>query len=217
MTVSAVSTLAGPTAATTDKKTELNTDYTTFLKMLTTQLQNQDPLDPMDTAETSSQLAAFSSVEQQARTNDLLGDLGAQFSLFGMSQLAIWVGQEARADAPVWYSGAAVTLSPNPAERADRVVLVVRDATGGVVAREDMPLGNATYEWLGADATGNPLPDGSYSLTLENYSGDQLLGESAVESYQRILEARNGPSGTTLVLEGGVEILATQITALRQI
>ncbi len=217
MTIPAITSFASAAAVPLEKKTELNTDYTTFLKMLTTQLQNQDPLNPMDTAETSSQLAAFSSVEQQTRTNDLLGDLGAQFSLFGMSQLAIWVGQEARADAPVWYSGAAVTLSPNPAELADRVVLVVRDASGGVVAREDMPPGNAPYEWFGADATGNPLPEGSYSLSLENYSGDRLLGESSVESYQRILEARNGPQGTTLVLDGGVEVLATQITALRQI
>ena len=217
MTIPAITSFASAAAVPLEKKTELNTDYTTFLKMLTTQLQNQDPLNPMDTAETSSQLAAFSSVEQQTRTNDLLGDLGAQFSLFGMSQLAIWVGQEARADAPVWYSGAAVTLSPNPAELADRVVLVVRDASGGVVAREDMPPGNAPYEWFGADATGNSLPEGSYSLSLENYSGDRLLGESSVESYQRILEARNGPQGTTLVLDGGVEVLATQITALRQI
>jgi flagellar basal-body rod modification protein FlgD len=217
MTVSAIGTLPNPATTTPEKKPELNTDYTTFLKMLTTQMQNQDPLNPMDTAETASQLAAFSSVEQQTRTNDLLGDLGAQFSLFGMSQLANWVGQEARADAPVWYSGSAVTLSPNPSERADRVVLVVRDAAGGVVSREDMPLGNAPYEWFGADATGNPLPEGSYTLSLENYAGDQLLGESPVEAYQRILEARNGPNGTTLVLEGGVEILATQITALRQI
>ncbi|MES2145312.1 MAG: flagellar hook capping FlgD N-terminal domain-containing protein [Pseudomonadota bacterium] len=216
MTVSAITTPASPATGVAGKKTDLNTDYTTFLKMLTTQLQNQDPLNPMDTGETSSQLAAFSSVEQQTRTNDLLSDLGAQFSLFGMSQLATWVGQEARADAPVWYSGAAVTLSPNPAERADRVVLVVRDTAGAVVSREDMPLGNAPYEWFGADATGNPLPEGSYALTLENYSGDALLGESAVESYQRILEARNGPAGTTLVLQGGIEVLATEITALRQ-
>jgi flagellar basal-body rod modification protein FlgD len=204
----------GPKAA--EKKPQLNTDYTTFLKMLTTQLQNQDPLNPMDTAETSSQLAAFSSVEQQTRTNDLLTDLGAQFSLFGMSQLAGWVGQEARSDADVWYSGASVTLSPSPAERADRAVLVVRDARGNVVSREDIPVSDAPYDWFGADATGNPLPEGSYRLSLENYVGEQLLGESTVESYQRILEARNGPNGTTLVLEGGTEVLATRITALRQ-
>lgn len=208
------------TGATTDgkvaEKSALSTDFTMFLNMLTTQLKNQDPLNPMDSAEYSSQLAAFSSVEQQSKTNSLLTELGAQFSLLGMSQLAGWVGQEARADAPVWYSGTPVTIAPNPAQRADRVVLVVRNASGGVVSREDLPVSTATYQWLGADAAGDPLPEGQYSLSLENYSNDQLLGESPVESYRRILEARGGPAGTMLVLEGGIEVPATSITALRK-
>ena len=217
MTITVLSPLTGPAAsaaATSAPKT--SSDYQTFLRMLTTQLQNQDPLNPMDTAEYSSQLAAFSSVEQQTRTNDLLGDLGAQFSLFGMSQLAAWVGQEARSDAPVWYSGSPVTLSPTVAERADRAVLVVRDANGSVVSREDIPVGTAPYDWFGGDAAGNPLPQGAYALSVDNYTGEQLLGESPVESYQRILEARNGPAGTTLILAGGVEVAASRITALRQ-
>ncbi len=219
MTVTALTSVTGSGVSgpkTAEATPKINTDYDTFLKMLTTQLKNQDPLDPMDASQTASQLAAFSSVEQQSKTNDLLKDLGAQFSLFGMSQLAGWVGQEARSDAPVWYSGSPVTISPNPAARADRTVLVVRDASGGVVSREDIPVSNAPYEWFGADAQGNPLPQGAYSISLENYNNDQILGESKVESYQRILEARNGPSGTSLVLEGGIEVLATAITALRQ-
>lgn len=218
MIVSAASPVT--TATTTDSKvagkSALSTDFTMFLNMLTTQLKNQDPLNPMDSAEYSSQLAAFSSVEQQSKTNSLLTELGAQFSLLGMSQLAGWVGQEARADAPVWYSGTPVTIAPNPAQRADRVVLVVRDASGGVVSREDLPVSTANYQWLGADAAGDPLPEGQYSLSLENYSNDQLLGESPVDSYRRILEARGGPAGTMLVLEGGIEVPATSITALRK-
>jgi flagellar basal-body rod modification protein FlgD len=208
-------TLTSPEPS-TPAKSALSTDFTMFLNMLTTQLKNQDPLNPMDSAEYSSQLAAFSSVEQQSKTNSLLTDLGAQFSLMGMSQLAGWVGQEARADAPVWYSGEPVTIAPNPAQRADRVVLVVRNEAGGVVSREDLPVSTANYQWLGGDAAGNPLPDGKYTLSLENYSNDLLLGESPVESYRRILEARGGPGGTVLVLDGGIEVAATAITALRK-
>ena len=209
-------TTAAATGSPASERSALSTDFTMFLNMLTTQLKNQDPLNPMDSAEYSSQLAAFSSVEQQSKTNTLLTELGAQFSLLGMSQLAGWVGQEARADAPVWYSGTPVTIAPNPAQRADRVVLVVRDATGGVVSREDLPVSTTPYQWFGADAAGDPLPQGRYQLSLENYSNGQLLGESPVESYQRILEARGGPNGTMLVLAGGVEVPATAITALRK-
>lgn len=193
----------------------LNADFDTFLKMLTAQMRNQDPLNPLDSADFATQLATFTGVEQQIRTNDLLTNLGSQMSVLGMSQLAAWVGQEARAAAPVWMAGAPVTLDLAPATGADRAVLVVRDATGAVVSREEAPLTAGAYQWLGGDALGNPLPQGRYDLRLESFSGDTLLGESEVESYARIIEARNGAGGATLVLEGGIEVPSARITALR--
>ena len=66
----------------------ITSDFTTFLKMLTTQMQNQDPLNPIDSTDYAAQLATFSGVEQQVRTNSLLADLGTQFGLMGMAQLA---------------------------------------------------------------------------------------------------------------------------------
>lgn len=53
----------------------LSSDFETFLKMLTTQMENQDPLNPVDSAEFAMQLATFSGVEQQIRTNDILADM----------------------------------------------------------------------------------------------------------------------------------------------
>ena len=182
MTTSSV-TSAGTTSAaptTTSNKALISSDFDTFLKMLTAQMQNQDPLNPMDSTDYATQLATFSGVEQQARTNELLTNLGSQMAVLGMSQLAGWVGQEARAEAPVWMDGDPVTMQLTP-------------ATGA----------------------GDPLPMGAYTLTLESYSGDTLLGETPVESYARIIEARNGASGAMLVLEGGIEVLSSKITALR--
>lgn len=193
----------------------ISADFDTFLKLLTAQMRNQDPLNPMESADFATQLATFSGVEQQVRTNDLLSGLGGQMAVLGMSQLAAWVGQEARASAPVWMDGTPVTMQLSPAIGADRAVLVVRDAGGAVISREDVPLAPGLYDWLGGDAAGDPLPDGRYDLRLESYSGDVLLGEAQVESYARILEARNGAEGATLVLRGGVEVPATRITALR--
>ena len=202
-------------AAFTPRKEAISSDFDTFLKMLTTQMKNQDPLNPVDSSDYAVQLATFSGVEQQQQTNTLLKDLGAQFSLLGMSQLAGWVGQEARAAAPVWYTGDPVTLSPNPAAIADRAVLVVKDAQGNLVAREDLPVSTTPYQWHGADAAGDPLPEGRYTLTLESWVGDGKVGEDVIESYARILEARGGAGGTTLVLEGGIEVRATAVTGLR--
>ena len=92
---------------------------------------------------------------------------------------------------------------------------MVRNASGALVSREEVSTTPGLYDWLGGDAAGDPLPEGRYSLSLESYSGDTLLGESPVESYARIMEARNGAAGATLVLEGGVEVPASAITALR--
>lgn len=208
-------TTATTTTAPAPVKPGITSDYNTFLKMLTTQMQNQDPLDPIDSADYATQLATFSGVEQQTRTNQLLEGLTTQFGMMGMAQLAGWVGQEARADMPVYLDAASITLSPSPAATADRAVLVVSDAKGTLVSREDLPLSSDPYEWLGADAAGDPLPRGTYALKLESYAGETLIATTPVESYARILEAQSGPTGTALLLAGGAKIAAEKITALR--
>ncbi|NUB44910.1 flagellar hook assembly protein FlgD [Fertoebacter nigrum] len=190
-------------------------DYTTFLRMLTAQLQNQDPLNPMDSSDYAVQLATFSGVEQQQRTNQLLESLGSQFGVMNLAQLAGWVGKEARVAAPAWVDGAPVTLSPNPAALADRAVLVVRDAAGSLISREDIPLIAGPMDWAGTDMAGDPLPAGAYSFSLESYSNGDLLNTRPVEVYAPITEARGGPNGTMLVLRGGIEVLAADVTALR--
>ena len=209
--------LTATTAATTtpQKASAISSDFNTFLKMLTTQLKNQDPLKPIDSADYAVQLATFSGVEQQVKTNQLLEGLSSQFGVMGMSQLAAWVGQEARASGPVWMDGDAVTLAIDPKAGANRAVLVVRDENGTMVSREDMAANTTAYEWRGMDISGTPLPTGKYSLTVESYSGETQVGTSNVQAYSRIMEAKNGPLGTTLILEGGIEVAAKDITALR--
>lgn len=215
METSAVSTTQ-TTPAKSPSKAAVSADFDTFLKMMTTQMKNQDPLNPIDSSDYAVQLATFSGVEQQTKTNQLLEGLTSQFGVLGMAQLAAWVGQEARSAAPVYLGDAPVTISYQPATQADRAVLVVKNTQDQVVSREDVSLEGGTYQWLGANAAGTPLPNGIYSLSLESYSGEtQLGGPASVESYAKILEARGGANGPTLVLAGGVEVSATDITALR--
>ena len=114
--------------------------------------------------------------------------------------------------------GAAAADKAAPADKAaaaDRAVLVVRNATGDVVAREDVPVSTDPYVWQGKGITGADLPDGAYVLELESYRGEALLATTAMESYAKITEARGTPSGTVLILEGGIEVAANRITALR--
>lgn len=214
MDISQITTTAR-SGATQPSPGALSSDFETFLKMLTTQMQNQDPLNPIEASDYAVQLATFSNVEQSVKTNQLLEAMQQQFGILSMSQLAGWVGQEARAAAPVHVTGQPVTLSPNPAAAADRAVLVVRDASGQIVSRQDIPVSAEAYEWTPLDAAGAPLATGLYRLSVESYFEDTLLLTDEVEHYAPILEARGGASGTRLVLAGGVEVAATDITALR--
>jgi flagellar basal-body rod modification protein FlgD len=149
------------------------------------------------------------------RTNQLLAELQGRFQQLGMAEMASWVGKEARSDAPVWYQGTPVTLSPNPAVGATSAVLAIRDAEGDLVSREEIPVSVEPYQWLGAGIDGAPLPPGRYEVSLESLNGETVIDSRPVEHYAKVVEARGGTSGTILVLEGGIEVPATRVTALR--
>ena len=78
------------------------------------QMENQDPLNPVDSSDYAVQLATFSGVEQQVQTNDLLRSLATQLGSDGMAQMLAWVGKEARAPTAAYFDGGAITLAPNP-------------------------------------------------------------------------------------------------------
>jgi flagellar basal-body rod modification protein FlgD len=191
-------------------------DYETFLRMMTVQIKNQDPLSPMSADDFAAQLATFSAVEQQTKTNDLLSQQLAQTAQNSMVQMAGWVGKEARIAAPVHFDGASpVSLSPNPAINADRAVLVVKGLGGNEVSRIDIPVTSADYEWLGLDSNGEALPEGVYELSLESYEGEELLGSTGVEYFGLIQEIRSSAGGVTALFPGGVEVSTALVSALR--
>jgi len=214
-TVSSVSSATSSTSS-TSTASDINSDYQMFLSLLTTQMQNQDPTNPMDSSDYAVQLATFSQVEQQVKTNELLQSLAVQLGLMGMSEYASWVGMEARADAPGYFDGTnAVTAAPNPVIGADQTVLVVEDASGNEVSRQTIPVSTDPIEWDGTDSDGNPLPAGLYSFSLESYNGGTLLSTDPVETYNRIVEAQGTSDGAVLVLQGGTTISTGSVSALR--
>lgn len=212
-TSAAASTSAAQNAA---SNSALSSDFETFLKMLTVQMQNQDPLNPIESSDYAVQLATFSSVEQQVQTNDLLQALGAQMGVLGMAQIAGWVGMEARSDAPVQFDGAPITLAPTPASTADQAFLIVRNATGTVVQTSEVPTTSDYVEWAGVNDNGEPFPSGTYTFELENFAYDEYLSTTGVEAYGHIIEARAEGTNTILVMKGGAEVDAQDVSALRE-
>ncbi|KFE34084.1 flagellar basal body rod modification protein [Thioclava atlantica] len=180
-------------------------------------MQNQDPLNPIESSDYAVQLATFSGVEQQVKTNELLQSLSAQMGLSGMAEIAGWVGMEARSEAPAWFDGQRpVTLSPDPAPGADQAFVIVRDTTGKEASRQAIPVSAGTFDWDGRDTAGMPLPAGLYSFTLESQTGGKVIATGRVETYGRIIEAQGTDDGPVLILEGGTTVAPGAISALRE-
>lgn len=205
---------AVPTAS-SGSASAISSDFDTFLQMLSVQMQNQDPLNPIESTDFAVQLATFSSVEQQVLTNDLLLALSGQMALGNVAEMAAWVGMEVRAPMPAYFDGAPITVAPNPAAIADEVELVVRDESGAEVQRLSIPVSAEPVEWAGVDSQGAPLPPGVYSFEVVSYAeGNVILSETA-EVFGTVNEVRSEGGEIILVMEGDVGVLASQVGALR--
>lgn len=217
MTIASVQNAAAvpPTRAVAPQAGMISSDFTTFLKMLTTQMQNQDPMNPIESSDYAVQLATFSGVEQQVRTNQLLELLASQIGGAGIAQYAGWVGMDAQVTAPVAFYGQPLTLDPVLRSGADQGVLVVYDDQNREAARLSLAPGARQVIWDGTDGNGAALGQGLYSFKVESLKAGEMLGSDAVPTYARVAEVRSGTGGSRLVLEGGSEVDPAAITALR--
>jgi flagellar basal-body rod modification protein FlgD len=198
-----------------DKSGVLSSDFETFLQMLTAQAKYQDPLEPIDSSEYASQLAQFSMVEQQVQSNELLSKLADKLGGNNIAEIASWIGMEARTTAPALFDGSPITISPSASDEADETNLVVYNDTGTLMQRQALPLSAETFIWAGVRDDGTPLENGVYTFAIESYANGKLISTVPAESYNRITEARNDFGNTFLVLNGGQNVPASAVTALR--
>lgn len=202
-------------ASNTTPERAISSDFDTFLTMLTAQIENQDPLNPVDSADYAVQLATFSSVEQQVQTNDLLTALGQQFQIGGLGQLAAWVGMQAQVSGQAHFDGSPLTVVVPPQTGADAADLVVTNAEGAEISRESVSPDGGEFEWSGVDSTGAPLPPGSYSFAVAGRRDDLTSDPVPVDILGRVVEVRQSPEGLLAVLEGGRAVPASDVHALR--
>jgi len=215
MDVTGATTTPAQQAAGQTNPAASNTDYQMFLKMLTTQMKNQDPLNPVDSTDYATQLATFSGVEQQVQTNQLLQSLVGQLGVSGMAQLASWVGMDAKAAAPAVFSGVPITLYPSPAQGADSTMLVAYDAQKREISRQQIPVSSDPISWTGKDANGNPIPNGVYTFKLESVQAGTVIADDVVAAYSKVTETQQGAGGAVLVLDSGATVLPADVKALR--
>ncbi|GIX17464.1 MAG: basal-body rod modification protein FlgD [Rhodothalassiaceae bacterium] len=165
---------AQPSAATAAGN-QLAQDFDTFLSLLTTQLQNQDPLDPMDSSEFTNQLVAFAGVEQQIQTNKNLEQLQTQLTAARNAAAVDYIGREVdiRADEGE-HDGSGLTFRYDLSRAADRVRLQIVDELGRTVFETDgeTGLGSHVFSWPGTDFAGSPAAAGRYGLRVSALDGE---------------------------------------------
>lgn len=204
---------AGPQAGDSARERMVSSDFETFLRMLTTQMQNQDPLNPMEATDFAVQLATFSGVEQAVRTNQLLEGILSQSTI---GELAGLVGMTVRSPGAARFDGTGVALTLPALDEADSARLLVRDAMGGLVDSENVSTAGGAHVWRGLGADGMPLPSGTYRFEVVGEAAGLPVEGGPVESYGEVIEARRDGDTTMLILAGGREVSLSEVTALRR-
>ncbi len=220
MTTTSVTSSATPTSSATAATTAPNQlGKDDFLKLLTAQLANQDPLQPVDNQAFIAQLAQFSSLEQLQNVSTKLDNLLTATSTSTQVTAASLVGKT------VTYASDGMDLtSGQPAgmqvelSGAATVTAVIQDASGRTVrtlALGTQPAGGFNLSWDGLDASGKALPSGHYQVTLG--AKDATGASVGVQGLSRgvVQGVAVGGSGTTLVV-GGSQVNLSNVVEITQ-
>ena len=188
---SVTSAVTSNSAASTASASGLDKDtiagnFQTFLTLLTTQLKNQNPLDPLDTNQFTAQLVQFAQVEQQLKSNTQLGTLVSLQQTAQNTAALGFVGQKvdvagtttALADGKATWQMAV----PKPATGT----ITIKSATGQQVysGTFSMNAGTQPFVWNGKDSSGLQWPDGNYtiSVTAQDASGQPVAIPTEIEA-----------------------------------
>jgi flagellar basal-body rod modification protein FlgD len=174
-----------PAPATKDR-TSLADNFGNFLKLLTTQLQNQDPTSPMDADQFTQQLVQFSSVEQQIKSNETLTNLLTMMQSDQLSRAVGYLGAEVEAQGETVRLGAdgSAKIYYDLGQDADRVTISIRDEFGGLVAvrNGETSQGNHELTWDGLKDDGTRAADGDFQIEIaaEDRAGRTIAADSRI-------------------------------------
>lgn len=164
----ATSAATAAATAAASKKT-ITGDFNSFLKMLTTQLKNQDPTAPMDANQFTQQLVQFSSVEQQINMNSNLEKMIALQQASTLTAAAPLMGQKVEVDSDqLVLNGHSAEVRLPKAGTASTAHVAVLDALGRTLREQDVTLGSSAtaWTWDGRDSSGRQLADGAYKVAV---------------------------------------------------
>ena len=166
MNIPPVSTAA---SGATRSQSQLAANFDTFLLLLTSQLKNQDPLEPMDSSEFTQQLVQFSQVEQQINSNKNLENLIALTKARSSADAVSYLGKTLTlTDGTAALMGGEAHWAYSLENDASTATLTIRNAQGDVVysAPAETSAGLHSFTWNGIGSGGATLPPGPYQLLV---------------------------------------------------
>jgi len=190
-----------------------------FLKLFTTQLQNQDPLDPVKNEAFVAQLAQFSQLQATTTMSDTLKSYVASMAGQQMLNSASMIGKQVLVPgAPgVWNGSVPVSGSFTLAQGADAVRLDVLDGTGNVVATNaygPQPTGEVPFSWQGLDSTGKTVQPGIYTFQATVINKGQT-STTAVSTYSTVNSVSQASDKSIMLnVSGGKSIKLTDLTRI---
>ena len=217
MDVNAISAAATATVE-KDSTIGIAEDFESFLKLLTTQLQNQDPTSPMDADQFTQQLVQFSGVEQQIKSNNTLSELATLMKADQLSQSVSYLGAEVEAEGDVFRLGedGVAKVHYDIESPAQSVVLKITDELGRVVALKsgDTSAGRHSLTWDGFGDDGVQRADGSFKIEV---LAEDALGEAIATSTMvgGVVDGVELKGAETLLSVDGVLMPLQNISAIR--
>lgn len=169
MAISGITSSPGQSTNTNTSTLALSSNYEMFLTLLTTQIKNQSPLDPMDANQFTQQLVQYSQIEQQIQTNSNLEEMKNALAISNATSLVNYVGTTVTADS------SQTTLQSGQAKwnfslaKEATAEISVKNAAGEVVytTTQAYTAGKAEFVWNGKTSSGLSAPDGTYTIAVD--------------------------------------------------
>lgn len=210
-----------PASGSAASQNQLTSDFNFFLKLLTTQLQNQDPSKPLDTNEFTQQIAQYSGVQQQVNTNTNLEKLLAASKQSGVSTAVGYIGREIESKGNsgdvIGGQGAFSYILPR---QAATVELTITNASGQVVFRGNgaTQSGRNLVVWDGLNSnTGNQEPDGTYRIAVNARDTEGASITTETRSVGIVSGVETDAAGNTLLISGNKTVNFNDVLAVRSI
>ena len=203
--ISAATTPPTSSGSVTGGTTQIAENFQSFLTLLTTQLKNQNPLEPLDTNQFTQQLVQFAQVEQQIGTNTSLKTLVSMQKSSDTTAAASFLGATVtvEGDTAQLKSGSATWTYSVP--KSASAVINVQNAAGEVVYTENKTLtaGTQSFAWNGRTSAGGMAPEGAYKISVvgKDASGNSIGVSTEVEGVVDAVDLTQSPP--LLTINGG--------------